>query len=139
MTNKQRLGEIETNIPFGPIRTREVVVITPNRLNPTYVKAVVKVAPEYVLPLCTSKVDETGDNTFLGSEERRELLEEIIVRDMAKAEGLRTLVYAYKDMKKEDWEDLQAKQNNFVKEEDRIIIEKEMTFLAAFGLNDNLR
>jgi magnesium-transporting ATPase (P-type) len=60
-------------------------VITPNKLNPTYVRAVVKGAPEYVLPLCTSKVDETGDNVFLGSEERRELLEEIIVRDMAKA------------------------------------------------------
>jgi Ca2+ transporting ATPase len=42
-------------------------------------------------------------------------------------------------MKKDDWEDLQAKQNNFVEEKDRIIIEKDMTFVAAFGLNDNLR
>lgn len=53
--------------------------------------------------------------------------------------GLRTLLYAYKDMDSDHWEDLQAQNNNFVSESDRYIIENDLTFVAAFGLNDELR
>ena len=57
---------------------------------------------------------------------------------MAK-QGLRTLVYAYKDMDSDGWEHLQAQNNNFAKEEDRYVIESDLVFVAAFGLNDDLR
>ena len=53
--------------------------------------------------------------------------------------GLRTIVYAYKEMDSDHWEDLQAQNNNFAQESDRYIIEKDLTFVAAFGLNDELR
>ena len=53
--------------------------------------------------------------------------------------GLRTLVYAYKDMNSEHWEDLQEDNNNFVREADRDIIERDLVFVAGFGLRDDLR
>lgn len=42
-------------------------------------------------------------------------------------------------MDKEEWEELQAEHNNFVREEDRTIIEENLAFVGAFGLNDPLR
>jgi len=53
--------------------------------------------------------------------------------------GLRTLVYAYKDMDSDHWENLQAQNNNFANESDRYVIESDLIFVAAFGLNDELR
>jgi len=42
-----------TNIPFGPIRKRQVVAIRPTR-DSDLVRVIVKGAPEFVLPMCTS-------------------------------------------------------------------------------------
>jgi len=42
-------------------------------------------------------------------------------------------------MDSDHWEDLQAQNNNFVNESDRYIIEEDLVFVAAFGLNDDLR
>lgn len=53
--------------------------------------------------------------------------------------GLRTIVYAYKDMDSDHWENLQAQNNNFANESDRYVIESDLIFVAAFGLNDELR
>jgi magnesium-transporting ATPase (P-type) len=52
LTQRQRLGLVETGIPFGPIRKRQLVAIRPS---PTtdYVRVVVKGAPEYILPFCS--------------------------------------------------------------------------------------
>lgn len=57
---------------------------------------------------------------------------------MAK-QGLRTLAYAYKDLDSDEWERLQAANNNFENESDRYIVEQGLVFVAAFGLNDELR
>jgi P-type Ca2+ transporter type 2B len=42
-------------------------------------------------------------------------------------------------MDSDHWEQLQAENNNFANESDRYIIERDLTFVAAFGLNDDLR
>lgn len=53
--------------------------------------------------------------------------------------GLRTIVYAYKDIYYGEWEQMQENNNNFVNEADRELLERDLTFVAAFGLNDELR
>jgi Ca2+ transporting ATPase len=139
MADRFRIGEHETDIPFGPIRKRQVVVITPNRENPTYVRIVVKGAPEYVMGLCTQILTPNGDAQELSPEDADEILNQQILLPFASVHGLRTLAYAYKDMDKQEWEELQAEHNNFAKEEDREIIESNLTFVAGFGINDDLR
>lgn len=53
--------------------------------------------------------------------------------------GLRTLAYAYKDIKIGEWEELLEKNNGFESEKDRENIEKDLTFVITFALNDDLR
>lgn len=139
MSNRYRVGEHETDIPFGPIRKRQVVAITPNKENPTYVRIVVKGAPEYIMELCTRILNENGEAEEISQDDAQQVLGEQILDPFASAQGLRVIAYAYKDMEKQLWEDLQAEHNNFSKEEDREIIESDLTFVAAFGLNDPLR
>jgi P-type Ca2+ transporter type 2C len=67
------------------------------------------------------------------------LLEDKVIDNFAKKNGLRTMMYAYKDINSDHWEDLQAANNNFTKESDRAIIETDLVFVAAFGLKDDLR
>jgi magnesium-transporting ATPase (P-type) len=101
------------------------------------VRVVVKGAPEYVIKHCSKVLTSDGEQREIGEDERELILQENVI-PMAK-KGLRTLLYAYKDMDSDHWEDLQAQNNNFVNESDRFIIEEDLTFVAAFGLNDDLR
>jgi len=102
------------------------------------VRVIVKGAPEYVLPLCTSTLTEDGEVRTLGLGEGERILENEIIDSFAK-KGLRTLVYAYKDIDSDLWETKQADYNNFANERDREIVETDLIFVAGFGLNDRLR
>jgi hypothetical protein len=48
-------------------------------------------------------------------------------------------VYAYKDVDIFDWEFMKKNNNNFEKNKDREILERDFCFVGAFGLNDDLR
>lgn len=87
---------------------------------------------------CTKVLTSDGEESPLDELERSRILNDEIIGQFAK-NGLRTLVYAYKDVDSEHWEDLQAEHNNFVSESDREIIENDLVFVAAFGLNDEVR
>ena len=97
-----------------------------------------KGAPEFVLPLCKTQLDTRGDEVNLSNEERENILNNEIINNFCK-KGLRAIVYGYKDFKTYEWEDLKASYNNFILETDRIILERDFTFVAAFALNDELR
>lgn len=75
----------------------------------------------------------------MNEEKRYNILESEIILHYAKSFALRTFAYAYKDINSDDWEALQAQNNNFVNEEDRYIVEEDLTFLVAFGIEDKLR
>jgi Ca2+-transporting ATPase len=104
LSQKARQGRIETNIPFSPIRKRHVVAIKPSATD-DFVRVVVKGAPEYVMPFCTQRLTENGGSEYLDSEENTRILDEEIIGKFAK-KGLRTLVYAYKDIDVDEWERL---------------------------------
>jgi magnesium-transporting ATPase (P-type) len=48
--------------------------------------------------------------------------------------GLKTIVYAYKDISYDEWEGLKERHNNFESPDDRHHLEHNLVFLAAFGL-----
>lgn len=137
MVNRQRESEHECSIPFGPVRKRQVEVVRPYK-GCEYVRVVVKGAPEYVMKYCTQILGPDGEIRDLDEDEKKQILDHEIIDTMAK-QGLRTLVYAYKDFESDYWEQLQAQNNNFANESDRYIIENDLVFVAAFGLNDELR
>lgn len=134
---KMREGEHECALPFGPVRKRQTTVIRPYP-GCDYVRIVCKGAPEYVMQFCKSMLKMNGEVEQLTPLENSRILNDDIIGQYAKA-GLRTLVYAYKDINSDEWEQLQAEHNNFEKESDRDIVEQDLVFVAGFGLNDDLR
>ena len=53
--------------------------------------------------------------------------------------SLRCFAYAYKDMRKSEFEELKESCSNFKSEEDRQALESNLTFCALYALQDNLR
>lgn len=98
----------------------------------------VKGAPEYVLPMCSRYMDIYGKAPELDSSARDLVLNDVIIGKMAKS-GLRTIVYAYKDIEYDEWEYLKENSNDFENEADREVLERNLVFLAGFGLLDELR
>lgn len=53
--------------------------------------------------------------------------------------GFRTIAFAYKDFPADEFESLRERCNNFESEEDRNILESQLTFVGLFALFDPLR
>lgn len=51
----------------------------------------------------------------------------------------RTLLVAYVDYTDTDWQTIKSRNNNFVSETDRSVIENDLIIVAIFGLQDPLR
>lgn len=137
MTNRERVSEFECCIPFNPSRKRQATVYRPFN-GCKYVRIVVKGAPEYVLKFCTKKLNENGQEVEFSEDQKQRYLNEEVIEQFAKR-GLRTFLYAYKDIDSDHWEYLQAQNNNFARESDRDIIESDLTVAATFALHDELR
>lgn len=103
-----------------------------------YVRVVMKGAPEVVMTHCTKILNQSGEHEYLHEAKRDVILKDSIITKYSCA-GYRSFVYAYKDINSDDWENLQAEHNNFIIESDRFIVEEDLTFLAAFALEDDLR
>ena len=49
-------------------------------------------------------------------------------------QAYRTLLITYKDMSMAEYESLKADNNDFAKEEDRQVLEQDLTAIGIFGL-----
>lgn len=104
LINRQKECSLETVIPFNPNRKRQMVVIKPSPKS-KFVRAVIKGAPEVVMPLCTKIVkDISGDEEILKVTEQNTILFDKIIDVFCKEQGLKTIVYAYKDIDVDDWD-----------------------------------
>jgi magnesium-transporting ATPase (P-type) len=134
MTKRQRESTIETNVPFGPVRKRQVVAVRPSKTH-KYVRIVVKGAPEYVINSCTHQMMADGEEYVLDASERSKIIDEEVAGRCKK--GLKCIMYAYKDIDVDEWDYLKETSNNF--ETEREILERNLVFLAFYALNDDLR
>ena len=71
-------------------------------------------------------------------EEQNRVLEQEIINKMCK-KGLKAIAYAYKDISYYDWDFIKKNHNFFTTENDRLLLEKDFTFVAGFGVLDELR
>jgi len=80
-------------------------------------------------------LDDSGKNAFL----------EYRVKPMAghtlyeESNGLKTILYAYRDFEVQYYEDLKKHNNNFETEKDREVLEKGLILFCLFGLEDPIR
>ena len=71
----------------------------------------------------------------------KRVLYSVIIGDLAKGNGLRTLVYAYKDISNEEWDEIQLKIDTIEDDDSKVnrteiakLIEHDLTFVTAFGI-----
>ena len=99
---------LETNllaaVPFIPYKMRSITVLQ-HPADPNLVRVYVKGAPEVVLTSCSQKHDSEGEIVPFSGEEQQKLMEEVITEQFAKR-CFRTIVCAYKDLSKEEYNDL---------------------------------
>ena len=53
LSKRHRQGILQTNLPFNPVTKRSLVAIMPNEKS-EYIRIVIKGAPEYIMPMCTT-------------------------------------------------------------------------------------
>jgi Ca2+-transporting ATPase len=82
LTRKARECIVETNIPFGPIRKRQVVAIRQSK-DHNIVKVIIKGAPEYIMPMCIRYMDMNGNSQVLDDYSRNEILNTELIQKCA--------------------------------------------------------
>jgi len=91
-----------------------------------------------VINYCGSYINENGQVTVLDEEKKAQILSEVVVEAFAK-NALRTILVTYKDYTVAEFEALSADNNNFEREEDREVLEKDLVATGIFALEDPLR
>jgi magnesium-transporting ATPase (P-type) len=133
LSKRHRKSIVQTNIPFGPERKRSLIALKPTEKS-DFVRVVIKGAPEYVIPMCSTQLSESGSETQLDANEKKRVLDQEIIGQFCKRQGLRSIVYAYKDIDIFDWDFMKKNNNNFEKDKDREYLERDFCFVAGFGL-----
>ena len=105
--------------------------------DPTQVRIYVKGAPEYIVNLCSDTYDFQANQKELDDDEKYRILSDIVTDQMA-ARGLKTLSFAYKQIPYDDLVYM-MRQFNVESEEFRDEIEKDLIYLASFGIEDPVR
>lgn len=73
-------------------------------------KVIVKGAPEYILPMCTQVLNSQSRIVDLTKHKNEEILD-VEIRGKCCRKGLKTIVYAFKHMDIDDWNNLKEMNN----------------------------
>jgi magnesium-transporting ATPase (P-type) len=124
-----------TQLPFDQTLKR-MTVIRRHPTNENMVRIVVKGAPEYLIEYCTHTFNEKMMIVEITDGLRDTILNDLVF-EMA-SQPLKVLSYAYKEMEIQVYNQLMQVYGE-ESEQFRIEIERELTYLGTFGLEDRLR
>ena len=114
-------------IPFSSDRKRMTVAYALKGDNT--VRLVVKGAPEYVVPMCNSKLNDFNQPEGFNDKESylRDVIEEQLIKgrglSQEKPTGLKAITIAYRDFDRQDFENMKTTNNGFEEEDSRRLIE----------------
>lgn len=134
---RQKEGNILQQIPFNSKRKRACTILR-NPANPDKVLVFSKGAPEIVIDYCQWAFDEDGSVVELTPTLKAKILKDIVTDRFAK-KAYRTLLIAYRELSKAEYEREADSHNQFAKEDDREVLEKNLTVIGVFALQDPLR
>jgi len=159
LDEKARLTEENTLtiISFSSSRKRASIVVRYPEHEGTdrEVRVYCKGAPDMVLENTISVI--TADGSVQSLETEAEVPENLLVNGEGSgtndsytgifnrvvkkfaAQAYRTLLITYKDMSMDEFNQIKENNNNFEKEQDREILEKDLIAIGLFGLQDPLR
>lgn len=122
-------------IPFNSRRKRACSAVA---LDGSLARVFLKGAPEIVIEHCTHYFDQDGARQPITVEKKAYLLQEVVANTFAKR-AYRTIMIASRDLTIDGFENLKQTHNGFKSEHDREVLEKEMTVVGIFALQDPLR
>jgi magnesium-transporting ATPase (P-type) len=99
---KKKFGRIETIIPLSPIRKRQVIAVRHPDMD-DIVRIYVKGAPEYIIDRCKKTHQVDGSRNFMPSDQLTYIKNDILIEQFT-SQGLRAILFAYKDMPLSDFE-----------------------------------
>jgi magnesium-transporting ATPase (P-type) len=134
---QKSFGRVETEFPFSTHRKRQVTVVH-HPEKESIVRVYMKGAPEVVVSRCTRTFHTDGKVIPMEDAQTNYILNDILIQKFTTA-GYRAMALAYKDIPYEDYKSMKEQYNNFVAEDDRIYVEKDLTFLGLFALHDPIR
>ena len=154
LIERERDHILQLWIPFSSDRKRMTVAYT-LKDSPDTVRLVVKGAPEYIVPMCNSKLDSFAQMAvFQGtSHDGTQYLDHVVAQQLIMAgnvnnldaddgellTGLKAITFAYRDFNRDEFEQMKIEMQNFESEESRKHIENSLTLVASLGLSDPLR
>ena len=128
---------IVASIPFNSKRKKATTaIILPGQ--DKIVRVFVKGAPDFMLDICDTFIGSSGQNETLTATKRDEIMNYVVKDNFAK-QAFRTLLIAYHDLTIQEFKSIKESNNNFEKEEDRTVLEKNLTIIGIYGLQDPLR
>jgi Ca2+-transporting ATPase len=103
-------------------------------------RIVMKGAPEEVVRKCTQKLTSSDEEVYFDGygDDGNDFLRDAD-RIAGFGDGLTPILYAYRDIPIEAYEQLKSQNNNFDHETDRLILEENLTLLCMYGLKDTIR
>ena len=158
LIEREREHGLQLWIPFSSERKRMTVAYTLKDY-PDIVRLVVKGAPEYIIPMCTSKLDSLNKLVIFNGKgnDGNEYLENVVVNDLiigsnpatgpdddrdsyeGAPTGLKPITIAYRDFYTNEFNATKKSENGFENESSRSIIENDLTLIASIGLEDPMR
>jgi magnesium-transporting ATPase (P-type) len=102
------------------------------------VRIYVKGAPEIIVNKCIRTFNVDGKKVPMSDEQLSYIIDDIITKKFT-TQGYRCLAFAYKDIPLSDFENLRSQHGNFESDTDKLVLEKDLTFLGVFALQDDLR
>ena len=128
---------IVASIPFNSKRKKATTaIILPGQ--DKIVRVFVKGAPDFMLDICDTFIGSSGQNETLTATKRDEIMNYVVKDNFAK-QAFRTLLIAYHDLTIQEFKSIKESNNNFEMEEDRTVLEKNLTIIGIYGLQDPLR
>lgn len=122
---------------MSPKRKMQLVAVRHPDMNDT-IRIYMKGAPEKVLAKCKKNIGVDGEKVHMDDGQLDYIKNDIVTNQYA-MKGYRPIVYAYKDIEADEFENLKRQYNNFQTEKDRKILQDQLCFIAAFALQDDLR
>ena len=149
LIERENQQELMLWIPFSSDRKRMTVAYTLKE-DPETVRLVTKGAPEYIVRMCSSYLNDFKQGTPFngqgqdGNAYLEKVVNELILVDEKEEDaenhsGFKPLSIAYRDFNKADFEGMKNANFNFEAEETRAQIESDLTLVSSLSLQDPLR
>jgi magnesium-transporting ATPase (P-type) len=124
-------------IPFNSSRKRACTAIRVPQ-QPNKVRVYCKGGPEVVLQYVTNTFDSQGNAVELNKSKKEEIMAKVVTKTFAE-KAYRTLLIAYREYTFEEYQRLEVANNGFASEADREVLEKDLTLIGIYALQDPLR